>query len=266
MKIFHNFFWKKKYSLVISGGGVRGFYALGVMKALEELGIKKDITHIYGVSIGAILWAYWSAGYSANRIFERFSWISVFWLKTFSFLSKKSLLKNTFLKELFDQDLPDSFEDLNIPLSLGATDANKAKYIVYKKGNLIIPILASMSLPGVFPPIIYEWRILLDGGLINNFPVDIAKKEYPHNKIIWIFLNKFMEDQKIGSLFDTLAVSYEILMRSRDLEKFDGIDYLFCRDLNIPVLSLNKKQMKIIFELGYKDWLENFWNTKNSVT
>lgn len=258
MNILHTLFWKKKYTLVISWWWVRWFYALGVLKALEELDMKKNISTIYGVSAGAILGTYRSAWYSADWIFERFSKISLFGLKTLNFLSKKSLLKNDFIQKIFEEDLPENFESLNIPLAIWSTDTKKGKYILYKKGNLITPLLGSMSIPGVFPPVSFEDRTLMDGGLINNFPVDLAKKDYPSHKIIWIFLNKFIENQKTSSIIDNLSLSYEILMRARDMEKFHMVDDLFYRDLDIPVLSTNKKQMKVIFDMGYKDAKKKF--------
>lgn len=258
MHLLHKLFWKKRYTLVISWGGVRWFYALGILKALEERGMKKNISMLYGVSAGAILGAYRSAGYSADWIFERFSKTSLFGFKTLNLLSKKSLLKNDFIHKIFVEDLPKSFWELTIPLAIGVTDCNKGKYILYKKDNLIIPLLGSMSIPGVFPPISFEWNTLMDGGLINNFPVDLAKKDHPSNHIIWIFLNKFIENQKTASILDNLSLSYEILMRARDSEKFDLVDNLFYRDLDIPVLSTNKKKMKTIFDMWYEDGMKKF--------
>lgn len=88
------------------------------MKALEDLNKKKEISSIYGVSAGAIIGAYRSAGYSADWIFERFSKVSLFGLKTLNLLSKKSLLKNDFIQHIFEEDLPKTFKELYIPLAI----------------------------------------------------------------------------------------------------------------------------------------------------
>lgn len=259
MKFLHQRFWKKHYTLVISWGWVRGFYALGILKALEECGVKKHISALYGVSVGAILGAYRSAGYSADWIFERFSDISLFWIRTINIFSQKSLLKSDFLSDMFLEDLPKDFKKLSIPLSIWVTDTKKGKYLLYKTGNLITPLLWSMAIPGVFPPIPFKWSVLMDGGLINNFPVDLAKKDHPSNRIIWIFLNKFTENQKPDTLLKSLSISYEILMRSRYIDNFDLVDSLFYRDLHIPILSNNKKHMKSIFDMWYEDGMKKFW-------
>jgi predicted acylesterase/phospholipase RssA len=70
-----------------------------------------------------------------------------------------------------------------------------------------------MSIPGVFPPVMHKEFCLVDGGVLNNFPVDLAKESYPKNKIIGIYLNQFLEDQKIKNIFDGLSLTYEILLR-----------------------------------------------------
>jgi len=259
MKFLDKLFTPKKYSLVISWWWVRWFYGLWVLKALEESGIKDQINVIYWVSAGAILATYRSAGYSADWIFERFTKISVFGLKTINVIPKKSLLKNNFVHDIFVEDLPKDFKELKIPVCIWATDVGKWKYIVYKKWNLTTPLLGSMTIPAVFPAISYEWRTLMDGGLINNFPVDLAKKDHPKNRIIWIFLNKFVEDQKTDTIINALWLSYDIFTRARDIDKLDIVDDLFYRDLKLPILSNNKKRMKEIFEMGYKDWIEKFW-------
>ncbi len=155
--------------------------------------------------------------------------------------------------------MPKTFKELEIPLAIWATDTKKGKYILYKKGNLVTPLLGSMAIPGVFPPILFQWNTLMDGGLINNFPVDIAKKDHPTSYIVWIFLNKFIENQKTSSILDNLSLSYEILMRARDMEKFHLVDDLFYRELDLSILSTNKKQMKSIFDMGYKDAKKKFW-------
>ncbi len=258
MKIFQHLFQKKRKTLVISWGWVRWFYALWVLKALEDLNKKKEISSIYGVSAGAIIGAYRSAGYSADWIFERFSKVSLFGLKTLNLLSKKSLLKNDFIQHIFEEDLPKTFKELYIPLAIWTTDTKTGKYILYKKESLIPPLLGSMSIPGIFSPISFQWHTLMDGGLINNFPVDLAKKDHPSNRIIWIFLNKFTENQKTSSLIGNLSLSYEILMRAREIEKFDLVDDLFYEDIPVSLLSTNKQHMKSIFDMGYKNGIKTF--------
>lgn len=251
-------FKKDKYILVISGGGVRWFYALGILKALEELWMRDKIDAIYGVSAGSIVWSYWAAWYNAQEIFDFLINTKVLSWKTFNFKMGKSLLSHDFLKDRFTQDLPKTFGELKKKMYIGAVDTRKAQFQVFDNGDLITPILASMSIPGVFPPVDYKEFSLVDGGVLNNFPVDLAKERYPHHKLIGIYLNKFLEDQKIKNIFDGLSLTYEILLRWPSLPKLDIPDYLFYRDLDIPILSIDLKKMKQIFLMWYADGLKEF--------
>jgi hypothetical protein len=86
----------------------------------------------------------------------------------------------------------------------------------------------------------------------------MANKEYPQNKTIWINLNKFTENQKIKTIFDTLSVSLEILLRNRAMLKSDKVDYLFYTDTWLKILDTKSSKMKKAFEKGYIDCLEKF--------
>lgn len=250
-----------KYVLVISGGGVRGFYGLGLLKAMEEVWIADKIEAVYGVSAGAIIGAYWTAGYSAQEIFDIFMTFTksklLSW-KTLWLLSKKSLLSNATIKEQFVQDLPKQFGWLKKKLYIWSVDTNKAKFHLFNEGDLIHPLLWSMSIPGIFPPVSYQHHDLVDGWVLNNFPVDLAKEQHPHNKIIGIYLNQFLEDQKVSNIFDGLSLAYEILLRWPSMAKFHIPEHMFSRQLNIKVLSVNAKEMEKIFLLWYADGLKEF--------
>lgn len=249
----------KRKILVISGWWARWTYALWIMKALEELDIDREIDAIYGVSIWAIVWSVWSRGIKAEKIYEILTHLSIrdfYWRDIFSkswwFISNKKI------KSLLDEYLPESFEELDIPFYAWTVDTNSAEYKLFHQWDLRKIVLWSMSIPGVFAPVKYWEYSLVDGWVLNNFPVDIAQQDYPNHEIIWIALNKFKTNQKIRSAFDNLLVNFEVMMRSKLLENTKLVDYLFYRDLPIQVLSLSKKQMHEAFELWYKDWIQMF--------
>jgi hypothetical protein len=91
--------------------------------------------------------------------------------------------------------------------------------------------------------------LLVDGGVLNNFPVDLAKKLYPYNEIIGIALNKFEENQKITTSWENLSVCYDVIMRSKLIENTKLVDHLFYREVPVPVLSLNKKKLQSAFDM-----------------
>jgi len=249
----------KRKILVISWWGARWTYALWIMKAMEECNIKEEIDAIYWVSIGSIVWSVWSYWMKAEDIFEALTniWITDFYWtdilrKSWGFMSNKKI------KSLLDEYLPERFEDLKIPFYAWAVDTNSAKYKLFHKWNLREIVLGSMSIPWIFPPAVFGKYSLVDGWVLNNFPVDLAKQDYPDHEVIWIALNKFQTNQEVVSAFDNLIITFEVMMRSKLLENTKLVDYLFYKELPIPILSLNKKQMQEAFALWYKDWIKMF--------
>ena len=140
--------------------------------------------------------------------------------------------------------LPNSFSSLQKKLYVGTVDANSAKFILFEKWKLQEIVLWSMAIPGVFPPVQYKKYNLVDWWVINNFPVDLAKKLYPRNKIIWIALHKFKKNQVIDTAVHNLMVNFEIILRSKLLENTKYVDHLFHKEIPISVLSLDKRKWK----------------------
>lgn len=246
--------------LVISGWWFRWAYALWVLKWLEESWIDKEIDAIYWVSIWAIIWSLRDSWMKAEKIFEELISVSVkdFYWK--DILSKSGwLISSKKIAWMLERFLPKDFESLQVPFYAWVVDTNIAEFLLYDHWDLHKTVLGSMSIPGVFPPVSYDNRSLVDGWVLNNFPVEYAKEKYPNHKIIGIALNKFKTNQKINSAIDNLAVNFEVMMRSKLLENTKLVDYLFYRELPIWTLSLNKKQMHEAFDLWYNDGVKMFW-------
>ncbi len=249
----------KRKILVISWWWARWTYALWVLKAIEEFWIDKQIDAIYWVSIWAIIWSARSNGMKAEEIFNLLTNLSIrdfYWKEIFKI--SWGLISNKKIKSLLDEYLPKDFKNLEIPFYAGCVDTNSAEYKLFNEWDLRKIVLWSMAIPGIFPAVKYWDYSLVDWWVLNNFPVDIAKNHYPNHKIIWIALNKFQTNQKIKSSLDNLQITLEVIMRSKLLENTKIVDYLFYRDLPIPVLSLNKKQMHEAFALWYEDWIKMF--------
>jgi len=253
---------KKKYTLVISWWGTRGFYALWILKWLEELGYKDKIGAIYGVSAWAIIASYRAAGYSAQEIYDIFFGASPFGITSINIFSKESLLKLNYFEKRFTQDLPKKIADLKIKTYIWTTDVKTWTFLLFDEGDLIPILLWSMSIPGIFPVVHYKNNILMDGWATNNFPVDFAKKTYPKDDIIGIALNKFQENQKMKTVFDTLSVSFEILLRHHTTESMWLVKHLFYKDLPLKVLDIHKKNMHKAYLEGYRDCIKHFNSTK----
>ncbi len=162
--------------LVLSGGGARGFAHMGVFKALQEAGIPVDL--VGGTSIGAVMGAQIAMLRSpdeminANRIGFRNP------TSDFNLIPYISLLRGRKIDRLLKEHLGDLYiEDL--PLRFFAYSANLSTSAghVFRRGLLTKAIRASLSLPGIFPPVIHEGELFVDGGLVNNLPVDVMAIE-----------------------------------------------------------------------------------------
>lgn len=194
-----------KIGLVLSGGGAKGFAHIGVLKVIDSLDIKID--YIAGTSMGAIVGSLYASGYSGKQldsIFRSLNFDDVindnlprsaktfyerdnseryavtlpftnFKLKLPSALSRGQNVFNLLSKlTLHVTDVSD-FDQLPIPFFCVATDVETGKAIILDQGNLAQAVTASGSFPSLFQPVIIDDRVLIDGGVINNYPIDELK-------------------------------------------------------------------------------------------
>lgn len=251
--------WDKKYVLVISWWGTKGLYACGILKAMEELGLRDQIEAIYGVSAGALTGAYWASGWKAEDVLERFLTSDLFSFKNIALPPKMSLLRSSVVEDLLRQDIKPTFEELSVPLYVGTTDIWKAEFRLFSKWELLRPVLASMAIPGIFPAVEYDGSMLVDGGVLCNFPLEYAKRDYPEQEVIGIYLGQFRKDQPVNSLMDTLMLSYMVSMQAHLLKDLDQVNYLFKRKLKVGVIDTAEEKIRDIFDQGYEDGLQKFW-------
>ncbi len=242
--------------LVISWGGFRGFYALGILKAIEELNLQNKFKWFFGVSAGAILLAWWLSGHKADQIFKvliNLNYLS--YLKP-SLKIHKSLVNTDKIEKLFSQHFKKDFASLQAPLWVGTTDLLEWKYFLFNKGPLLPLVLWSMSLPGIFPGVEYDWKFLVDGWVINNFPTNHAKSMFPNEKIIWISINFVWKINKISNIFENIYRSWTLTLAASTITHKQYVDILLEAPINIKILEISKNKFKQAFEKWYKDWLK----------
>jgi NTE family protein len=161
---------KPSIGLGLSGGGVRGISHLGVLKALNEAGIFPN--QVSGSSAGAIVGAMYCQGYSPDEVLKIIIETNYFKLLRPA-ISWKGLFNLDSLSQLLKTYLPhNDFSALKTTLIVAATDIGKGEVVYFDSGKLIDPILASSCIPGMFEPILYDSRYLVDGGVLNNLPVE----------------------------------------------------------------------------------------------
>ncbi len=243
---------KYQYGLVLSGGGTRGFAHLGAIKALEENGIKPDI--VSGVSAGSIIGALYADGQEPEKIME-----ALISKKLLAFVKiifpRKGLLKMSgFERTLRGSLKAKRFEDLEIPLYVHAVNINTVKYTRFDKGDLVQAVKASSSIPVVFPPVDIDGHQYLDGGIVNNFPVepltDICEK------IIGINVNPVGEAYHINKLSTIAIRSFHLSMRNHAESRRDQCDIYIEPDEVQDYGILDLKSAETVFKAGYKSALE----------
>lgn len=198
---------RPRIGLVLSGGGARGLAHVGVIAVLEEMQIPVD--YVAGTSMGAIVGGFYAAGLSPadmEKLVTSMEWNEAFkdkpppselpfrrkqdaadFLINFDlgykdgrFAVPKGLLQgqnlNLILKSLLiHTEGIDDFNKLHIPFRAVATDIETGNAVILAKGDLVTAMRASMSIPGVFAPVEIDGKMLVDGGVANNLPVDVAR-------------------------------------------------------------------------------------------
>jgi NTE family protein len=210
------FFLKKKrklkVGLALGSGGSWGLAHIGVLKVLEENNIPID--YIAGSSMGAIIGAYYSLNPSIKELEEKvFSLSKKDFAKLLDLnIPKTSLIKGNKIRSFLEKLIGDKyFSDTKIPFKIVTTDLESGKEIVISKGKLVDAIMASISIPGIFPPIRLQEGLLVDGGLINATPTNVVK-DMGSDVVIGVDLtmqNKI--ELKEPNIYQTLMRSYEIL-------------------------------------------------------
>ena len=199
---------RKKVAVVLSGGGAKGMAHIGVLKVLEKAGIPIDI--VTGTSMGSIIGGLYSIGYNAtaldsmvrvqdwgyvisdredlrnqtlsDRRKQNTYFINIGLVKGQRDMNAGGVIKGKNLAELFQHlcvgytDSLDFSKDLPIPFSCVATNIIDNSEIDFHSGRLPQAMRASMSIPGAFSPVRIGDMVLVDGGLKNNYPVDIARE------------------------------------------------------------------------------------------
>ncbi len=228
---------RPKIGLVLSGGGAKGFAHIGVLKVLEQAGVKID--YIAGTSMGAVVGGLYASGYSATQI------DSIFYNTNFDELlqdyiprSSKSFYEKrndqlyaltlpfnkmrvgipiAFSKGMYNYSLLSKlthkvrnvrdFRKLPIPFVCVATDIEKGEEVILDKGYLAQAMLASSAFPSLFSPVEIDGKLLIDGGVINNYPVEEIRR-MGADIVIGVDVQDDLKDRK--SLKDATRILVQI--------------------------------------------------------
>lgn len=241
---------RPKIALVCGGGGAKGIAHLGVLRELEEAGIHPDL--IIGCSSGALIAALYSADPNIGRIENLLIRLKCSEFFDFSFLSPRFGFMQTnqmkaFLKKHVGHDY---FEDLKIPLIVTATDLITGETVEIDKGEIIEGLVASSAVPLIFKPVKYGDYLLVDGGVSNPVPVDVAKK-HGAQVIIAIDVGAQLSTYRASHLFGVAKRSLEICYRELANRVVEGADVVISMDFkDIGMFSHTKNYQ--VYDRGRK--------------
>jgi NTE family protein len=243
---------KPKIGLVLSGGGAKGLAHIGVLKVIDSLGIKVD--YIGGTSMGAIVGGLYASGYTGKQLDSIFKTLNIDDLVQDNIPRKSKLLFNKRSDDIYALSLPfknlkletpnalskgfynyhflskltyhvrntRDFKKLPIPFFCMATDIETGEEIILNKGIFPQALVASSSVPSIFYPIEIEGRLLVDGGVTNNYPVEKLKE--------------------LGAEF---IIGVDVQENLKDRKELQGITTIFGQISNFYTLSQMKNKQKL---------------------
>lgn len=214
MSIIKDVIDNKKISLALDSGSAKGMAHIGVIETLEKEGYQ--ITAVAGTSMGAIVAAYYCLG----KLDVLKSWLtglnkkSTFMTLDFSFSG--GFIGGKKLMQAFEEHLGDAtFADTKIPLYIIATNLDTGKERIFSEGSIIHAIRASISVPGVMRPYLYEGNYYVDGAVTNPLPVDVLHNN-KHKNIVAVHLHEYIEERDSTSapgVLETMSRSMGIVSR-----------------------------------------------------
>jgi len=247
---------RPKVGLVLSGGAARGLAHIGVLKALEEQGVRVDA--IAGTSMGAVIGGLYASGYSVEEL-EKLA-TTLDWQQALSdapprkdvpfrrkqddrdFLVKQKLsfrddgslglplgvIQGQNLALLLESKLAHTadtrdFDKLPIPFRAVATDIASGEKVVFRRGHLPQVIRASMSIPAVFAPVEMEGRLLVDGGMVDNIPLDVAREMGVDLAIVVDIGTPLRDRKQLNTVVDVLNQSITLMTRRNSEEQLANL-------------------------------------------
>lgn len=191
-EIFRDFTWQEftelprdsrpKIGLTLSAGALRGASHIGVVEVLSEAGVPID--YMSGTSMGCIVGALYNAGLPLEHLQDLVNNIKMNYISRdfniggiLKYLFAEKLFSSEQFQEFIDQEVGSkNFEDLPRPFACVSADIKTGEKVIFDSGPLALGVRASMNLPGVFKPVEYRQRLLVDGGVVDYLPVDLVQK------------------------------------------------------------------------------------------
>jgi NTE family protein len=233
-----------RVALVLGGGAARGFAHIGVIRVLEQERIPVDL--VVGTSVGSLI----GAIYASERDSFELEW-TAFQLEQddlFDFRLMNAVVGMGYAKgeklEAFMRAKvkQENIEQLEVPFAAVATDLNWGKRVVLDRGSLARAVRASSAIPGIFEPVAHAGKILVDGGVIDNIPIDVAR-EKGADVVVAVDISQDVGNTEIRNMLDVLLQATNIMFAENVEHRKQGADVLVQPDVRgIGMLDFTQKK------------------------
>ncbi len=187
-------------SLALGGGGSRGHAHIGVLRCLEQAGF--HVRAVAGTSAGGIVATAYAAGYTPDELEAIFSKIDQSKLFARSPQEGPGILGLSGASKLFEEFFGErTFADLNIPCAVVAVDLKAGREVVLNQGRVVDAVLATIAVPGVFPPKQFGDARLVDGAVLDPVPVSVARSLAPKLPVVAVILDVLAESSSVLASF-----------------------------------------------------------------
>lgn len=197
-----------RIGLALGAGGARGFAHIGVLEVLEEHGIRASI--LAGSSMGSLIASLYAGGYSPDMMeklavnLKRKHWIDLT-VPGMGFVIGEKLRQ---LVELLTKGK--KIEELALPLAIVATDLNRGERVVFREGYIYEAVRASVSIPGIFIPYQLGDRLLVDGGVVDRVPIEVAK-DMGADLVIGVDCGPSARPVPVQTFFDVITQTIDVM-------------------------------------------------------
>jgi NTE family protein len=233
--------------LALGGGAAKGVAHIGVLKALEDADIEVD--YIAGTSVGAMIAALYAFKVDVETIGSLARRLTMSKVTSFK-LNKTGFFSTESLRELMLEYVGDvAIEDAAIPLSIVATDINSGEEIILTSGSVVDAVCASAAIPGIYIPVEINGRTLVDGGLVQNVPIEALQTACV---TIASHLNSVSHYQEISHVLDVMRNAFEIAVSQHTQDQLKEADLLISMDLSDFSLRDNTERYDELFNIGHQ--------------
>jgi NTE family protein len=233
----------KDIVLALGGGGTKGSAHIGVLRVLEREGFQ--IRAVAGTSVGAICASLYAFGYSPDEIQRLMCMATQANMFTREPNDRPSWVGLKGIHALLKDALGDCcFEDLRLPCAVTAVDLNTAERLALGRGRVLDAVMASIAVPGVFPPRELDGRTLVDGGVLDPVPVGLARSLKPNLPVVAVVLSPPI-DQWAGTSQPRLLSSLPFLNRYVSQFRFTQALNIFMRSIDIGGALLTELLLEV---------------------